>query len=182
VNGIRAANASAAWITANLIGFTIGGAIGGAVLRGTMQPYFGVLPPGIESVRILAARSCVAATIWGVLIGTAQWAALGRRLRADWWIPATCLGWALSGLIGGAISGTSLGLETTRPPAVGALGLVLEMVAGFLLSGLLPSALQWLLLRHRVDGAAWWPAASISGVSLGWVEPSWSCDGAWSTS
>jgi uncharacterized membrane protein YjfL (UPF0719 family) len=141
------------WVLANLLGFTIGGAIGGAVLRARMQPYFEVLPSGAEAARIVAVNLGASMTIFGALVGTAQWLALRSSLRAGWWLPATSLGWALSGIIVGALSGTTGRLETIDSRDVGALGLVVAAIAGFILIGLVPSTLQWLILRRQVDRA-----------------------------
>jgi hypothetical protein len=153
------------WMLANLIGFTIGGAIGGAVLRARLQPYFEVMPSGVDAARILAVSTGL--TIWSALIGTAQWVALRRSLRAGWWLPATCLGWALSGIVLGALSGVTGGWDTVVGPDVGLLGVVVAAVAGCILIGLVPSTLQWLVLRRQVDRAGWWPLASLGGFAVG---------------
>jgi hypothetical protein len=153
------------WVLANLIGFTLGGAIGGAVLRARLQPYFEVGTSGVDVARILAVSTGL--TIWSALIGTAQWVALRRSLRAGWWLPATCLGWALSGVIVGALSGVTRGWEAVAGPDVGLLGVVVAAVAGCIMIGLVPSSLQWLVLRRQVGRAGWWPLASLGGFAVG---------------
>jgi hypothetical protein len=155
------------WVLANLIGFTVGGAIGGAVLRARMQPYFEVMPPGADAARIVAANLGMTMTAFGALVGTAQWVVLRRSLRAGWWPLATCLGWAGSGLMMGGLSGMTGGVETSDSQQVGALSLVMVALAGCILIGLLPSTLQWLLLRRQVDRAGWWLLAGLGGFVAG---------------
>jgi hypothetical protein len=151
------------WVLANLIGF----AVGGAVLRASMQPYYEVLPPGAEAARIVAVNLSVAMTAFGALVATAQWVVLRRSLRTGWWPLATCLGWAGSGVIVGDLSGTTAGVETSDSQQLGALRLVAAAIAGCILIGLPPSTLQWLLLRRQVDRAGWWPLASLGGLVAG---------------
>jgi hypothetical protein len=153
------------WVLANLIGFTIGGAIGGAVLRAGMQPYFEVVTSGTKAARIVAVNLGLTMTIFGALVGMAQWLALRHRFRAGWWPAATCLGWALSGMLMGALSGMTFGLDTILNG--GALGVVVVAIAGFILIGLVPSTFQWLILRRAVDRAGWWPVASLGGFVVG---------------
>jgi hypothetical protein len=155
------------WVLANLIGFTVGGAIGGAVLRARLQPYFEVLPPGADAARIVAANLGMTMIVFGALVGTAQWVVLRRSLRAGWWPLATCLGWAGSGVIVGALSGTTAGVDTIDSQQVGALRLVAAALAGCILIGLLPGTLQRLVLRRQVDRAGWWPLASLGGLAAG---------------
>ncbi len=155
------------WVLANLIGFTIGGAIGGAVLRATMQSYFAVPLSGADAARVVAVNTGVGMTIWGALVGTAQWLALRRSLRAGWWLPATCLGWALSGVVTGALSGVTGQWDVVVGPDVGVLGVVVAAVAGCILIGLVPSTAQWLVLRRQVDRAGWWPVAGLGGFAVG---------------
>jgi hypothetical protein len=154
-------------VLVNLVGFTVGGAIGGAVLRARLQPYFEVVTSGAEAARIVAVNTGVGMTIWGALVGTAQWLALRRSLRAGWWLPATCLGWALSGIITGALSGVTGGWDSVVGPDVGPLGVVVAAVAGCILIGLAPGTLQWLVLRQQVGRAGWWPLASVGGFAVG---------------
>jgi hypothetical protein len=155
------------WMMANFVGFTIGGAIFGAVQRARMQPYFEVVTSGADAARILAANTGVSMTMFGALVGGAQWLALRRRVRAGWWLPATCLGWALSGVIVGALSGVTAGTVSTIGPDVGLLGFVVAAVAGCLVLGLLPGTLQWLVLRRQLDRVGWWPVVSLAGLVVG---------------
>jgi hypothetical protein len=57
------------WMMANFVGFTIGGAIFGAVQRARMQPYFEVVTSGADAARILAANTGVSMTMFGALVG-----------------------------------------------------------------------------------------------------------------
>ena len=90
------------------------------------------------------------------------WSARGGWL---WWVLASTVGWAVGGTVGVALGGElSMGLAVT-----GYLG----VAVGVTMTG----ALQWLVLRGQVGGAAWWMVASVVGaalvgilaVVLGWV-------------
>jgi hypothetical protein len=63
-------------------------------------------------------------TTSGALVGTAQSVALRRSLRGYWWLPATWLGWGLSGISVGACSAATAGLATTDSQEVAAAAIV----------------------------------------------------------
>jgi hypothetical protein len=154
-------------VLVNLIGFTAGGAIFGAVQRARLQPYFEVVTSAAEAARIEAATTGMTSTIFGAVIGTAQWLTLRRKFGAGWWIPATCLGWALSGVAGGVLSGVLGGRVSTIGPDVGWLVMIVVGVPVGVLIGLLPGTFQWLVLRRQVADAGWWPFVNLGGLLVG---------------
>jgi hypothetical protein len=157
------------WMLANFVGFAVGETVAGAVQRAWLQPYFEVVTSAAEAARIEALATGVTSTIFGVLIGTAQWLTLRRKFGAGWWIPATCLGWALGGVIGGVQSGVLGGRVSTIGPDVGWLITIVVGVPLGLLIGLLPGTFQWLLVRRQVAGAGWWPFVNLGGLLVGFV-------------
>ena len=90
------------------------------------------------------------------------WSARGGWL---WWVLASTVGWAVGGPVGVALGG---GL---------AMGIVVTGYVGMAVGVIAAGALQWLVLRRQVAGAAWWIVASVVGaalvgvlaVLLGWV-------------
>lgn len=90
------------------------------------------------------------------------WSARGRWL---WWVLASTVGWAVGGTVGVALGG---GL---------AMGIVVTGYVGMAVGVIAAGALQWLVLRRQVTGAAWWIVTSVVGaalvgilaVLLGWI-------------
>src|SRR5262245_40863035 len=149
------------WLVASFVGFAIGATVWGGVLRAIDGPYYGSNVSVMEAARIQAIGSGVTGIAFGLVIGTSQWYVLRRAIRADWWIPATCVGFALGGAISGFSSGGSTSTigpdEGPLPPPLGLLTIPLVIaVFGF---G------QWLILRRQVQGAGWWPL--VNAVALG---------------
>jgi hypothetical protein len=52
----------------------------------------------------------VAWAVTGVVLGTAQWAVLHKRVSFGWWLSANAVGWALAGVRGGALTGGGGGI------------------------------------------------------------------------
>ena len=104
------------WLALNIVGFAVGGAIYGGLQRARMQPYYEVVTSGSEAARLVAVNTGTGLAIFGALLGGWQWLALRADLRASWWLPATCLGWAVGGAAAGAISGVAAGSVTTIGP------------------------------------------------------------------
>jgi hypothetical protein len=162
------------WLVANIVGYTIGGAIGGGISGIGEQPYSEVVTSAAEGARILAINAGVSLGTFGALIGAAQWVALRSEIRhAGWWVPATTLGWATGGVIAGALSGTIGGAVTTIGADQGVAGFLLAAAVGILAIGFLPSAAQWFILHRQVRGAGWWilmsGASCLLGFSIGFA-------------
>lgn len=155
------------WVLANVIAFTLGGAVCGTLLRWMQQPYYTVVSSAGEAAGIVARTVGVSAAIFGAILGAAQWWAIRRHPAASWWLPATCLGWALSGVAGGALSGMAGGSVSTIGPASVPAGVLVAAAAASVLVGLLPGTPQWLVLRRHVDPAAWWPGLTLLGLAVG---------------
>ncbi|HEY7020566.1 MAG TPA: hypothetical protein VH349_05575 [Ktedonobacterales bacterium] len=162
------------WLVANVIGFTLGGAIGGGLSATGQRPYSGVVTSAAEGARILAINAGVALGIFGALIGVSQWVALRGEIRkAGWWILATTIGWVAGGVIAGALSGLIGGAVTTIGADRGVAGFLLAAGAGILAIGFLPSVAQWVILRRQTKGAGWWilvsGASCLLGFSIGFA-------------
>jgi hypothetical protein len=153
------------WALVNIIGFTSGVTLAGALIRIVEQPYSGVVTSAAEGARIQALNAGVAAAVFGGLLGTLQWVALRTAFhRVGWWIPATTLGYAGGAALAGALGGALGGAVTTVGADFGITGYLVATVVGILVAGLLPSALQWLVLRQQLNHAGWW--VLVSGGSL----------------
>lgn len=110
--------------------------------------------------------SLIQRLLWIVLIGlpgpaiaTMQWICLRRRIRkAGWWITVAVVGWYMV-----------LGLSALRSlPAVERFSAKFETTADIIsvcLLGAVMSLPQWLLLRQKFLGAAYW----IVARPLGWL-------------
>jgi hypothetical protein len=162
------------WLVANVVGFTLGGAIGGGLSATGQRPYSGVVTSAAEGASILAINAGIALGIFGALVGAAQWVALRGAIRqAGWWAPVTTLGWAAGGVIAGALSGAIGGAVTTVGADQGVAGFLLAAAVGILAIGFLPSLAQWPILRRRVRGAGWWilvrGASGLLGFSVGFA-------------
>jgi hypothetical protein len=86
---------------------------------------------------------------------------------ATWWLLATVLGWALSGVGIGILSGVAGGSLSTIGPASVPPGVYIAAIGAGVLVGLLPGAFQWLVLRRHVESAAWWPGWTLLGLTVG---------------
>ena len=151
------------WLLANFVGFAIGAALWGGVLRGLEQPYYESQISTMDAARIQAISSGVSWAIAGAVIGTAQWLVLRRLLRARWWIPATSVGFALGGIVSGFNAGGSV---STIGPDAGPLPPVVGVVLWPLVIYLVGSG-QWLILRREIDGPGWWPAVNGAAIIAG---------------
>jgi len=78
------------WLVANFLAFTVGGALAGGLLRFLEQPYYEKNVSAIEAAYVQASSLGLSETIFGAMLGTAQWLVLRRAFRAGWWMPATC--------------------------------------------------------------------------------------------
>jgi hypothetical protein len=156
------------WIPANLAGYGLGGALFGAVQASRLRHHFEVTTSAGQAARLLAVTTSTSLVLFGALVGTGQWLALRRHLRAGWWMPATCLGWAVTGLIVGTVSGVAFGTVSTIGPRLGVGGTVAAAVTNCIVVGLLPASAQWLILRRRVP-ARRWQLISLVGLALGLV-------------
>ena len=90
------------WVLANILGFTAGGAIAGAIARAMGQPHYGVVTS--RMTQCLATRTAgVALAVWGTARRSGAVARHPKRgeRRVGWWVPATCAGWALAGAVAG---------------------------------------------------------------------------------
>ena len=167
VRGQRAARLGLLWIGVNGLSFGLGGMCLGAVTRARSQQYFEVVTSAAEAVRIQAVNTGEALALFGALVGAAQWLALRRTPVRWWWIPATALGWSLTGITVGVVSGLTFGSVSTigpdRSPAVTAVG----ALAGSLLIGFLPGAFQWLSMPRHLRTGSRWPAITGLGLVLG---------------
>jgi hypothetical protein len=155
------------WVFANAMAFTAAGALGGSLLRSLQQPYYTVVTSTGRAVLVDMWTVGLAWTIFGVFLGAAQWWVIRGQGVARWWLPATVLGWALSGVGVGVLSGVAGGSVSTIGPASVPPGVFIAAAAGFVLVGLLPGTFQWLVLRRHVGSAAWWPGWTLLGLVAG---------------
>lgn len=87
----------------------------------------------------------------------------GQGARSfDWafwiqWVLACTAGWFLGGALGAGLATLLQGL-----PAMG--NTVGQLSVGFVMG-----AMQWLVLRRRLTGAAWWILVTGLGWTLGWL-------------
>ena len=93
--------------------------------------------------------------------------ALRRRRqlsRASWWPLATISGWALAGVVsgalpfGGAVTGSGFDL--------GLLGFVADAVVDVLAITFLCGFFQWLILRQQVERSGRWVWTTVGGTAL----------------
>ena len=164
------------WVVANFVAFTIGGLVGGGILRGIIGPWFGSDVSALEAARIQATGSGASTAIFWTLAGTAQWLVLRRAIRAAWWMPVTAVGATICGVIGGFSSG---GGTSHIGPVEGPVPLSLALLALPPLFVLLLGGGQWLILRREAENAGWWPvvnaaalgAAGFLGLSIAKLAP-----------
>lgn len=152
------------WLIANVIAFTVGGGLAGGVLRSLSQPYYESGVSALQAAAIQAVTVGASTTVWAFFTGVAQWLVLRRSFQAGWWIPATVLGWALSGMISGVLSGGSV---STIGPAQGPVPPILAVLVGYPVLVACLVGFQWLILRRAFEGAGLWPVATIAGMVVG---------------
>jgi hypothetical protein len=155
------------WVFANVVAFTAVGAIGGTLLRSLQQPYYANVSSMREAIGIQVWTQAVTWTIFGVLVGTAQWWAIRGHRPASWWLPATVLGWVVTGVGVGAVSGVAAGSISTIGPASVPPGVSITAVAAGILFGLFAGTPQWLVLRRHAETTAWWSALTLLGLIAG---------------
>src|SRR5215470_15292061 len=155
------------WVLANVIAFTAPGALGGGLIRSLQQPYYTVVSSMGEAVKIETWTGGLTWTIFGVFVGAVQWWVIRRHRVASLWLPATVVGWALTGLGVGALSGVAGGSVSTIGPATVPPWVSIAAAACGVLVGLLPGTAQWLLLRRHVESATWWPGLTLVGLAAG---------------
>jgi hypothetical protein len=153
-----------AWVVTNVIAFVVGGGLAGGLLRFLGQPYYGTAVSAIEAAYVQASSAGLSGAAFGAVLGTAQWLVLRRTFRADWWIPATCLGFALAGAVSGFLSGGSV---STIGPEDGPVPPILGMLIGLPLVLALFGGFQWLGLRRDVDAAGSWAFGNLGGILAG---------------
>ena len=155
------------WLIANLVACAIGLALWGGVVRTLNEPYYGSNVSALEAARLQATANGLGGFLLGVALGTAQWLVLRRAIRAGWWLPATCVGFAIAFTLVGFSSGGSVSTVGPRESPVPPL-LALFVIAP--LEILLPGAGQWLVLRRDCARVGWWPLVNIGAfVGAGFV-------------
>jgi hypothetical protein len=152
------------WLTMNFLAFVVGGGLAGGLVRFLEQPYYGTGVSAIEAAYIQASSLGVSGAIFGAVLGTMQWLVLRRAFGVGWWMPATCLGYALAGTIAGFLAG---GDVSTIGPDEGPVPPVVAALVGYPVTICVLGAFQWLVLRRDVDGAAWWPLGNLVGLFAG---------------
>jgi hypothetical protein len=152
------------WLTVNFFAFIVGGGLAGGLLRFLEQPYYETGVSAIDAAYIQASSLGVSAAIFGAVLGTMQWLVLRRAFRAGWWMPATCLGYALAGAIAGFLAG---GDVSTIGPDEGPVPPVAAALVGYPLTISVLGGFQWLVLRQDVDRAARWPLGNLIGLFAG---------------
>jgi len=155
------------WVIVNVVGFTVGSAVCGTLLRWMQQPYYTVVSSAGEAAGILAWTVGVSTAIFGAILGASQLWVIRGHAAASWWLPATCLGWAVTGVAVGALSGVAGGAVSTIGPRSVSTGVLVAAAASGVLVGLFPGTPQWLVLRHHVEPAAWWPGLTLLGLAVG---------------
>jgi hypothetical protein len=160
-------NARRLWTVANLLGFAAAGAVFGAVQRLHSQQYYGVVVTAPDAVRIEAVNVAESLTLFGALIGIAQWLVLRRSGYSAWWAPVTVAGWSLTGAVVGAISGFAFGSISSIGPhrSMGVMVVAAAIVA--LVVAFLPSGAQWFVFRRRMPGVERWPLVNLAGLMAG---------------
>ena len=128
------------WPLAILIGFPIGGYIADLTMD------------GVDSV----ASALVEGLIAGVIVGTAEWFALRRRV--SWlWIPATCAGMAVGLTVGAAL--VDYGIDRADLLLMGAVtGFSVGIFQAFILAR----------AGYSISSASLWTVANSPAWALGW--------------
>ena len=97
-------------------------------------------------------------------LAVASWPHRGqRRSLYVLWALSHPVGWGLLPLITWALHRHDLDVFLTNESM--SLGMFDELPS-FVVSGVVLGVAQWLLLRHTIDRAAWWVAATVIGWSL----------------
>ena len=155
------------WLLRSIVGL-----LGGAIAGGLVGLPVGLVAWGLDNSSY-AFLWMIAMPVLGVVlgggigIGVAHWRVLRveRIRRAGWWVLAHTLRWGAGTAVGVAV-GVAVGLSVgfyTHYRWAAAVGLFV----GFTVAGLVGGALQWLVLRGQVPGAARWVLASTIGYALG---------------
>jgi hypothetical protein len=100
----------------------------------------------------------------GAIVGLVQWFILqGWVKQAGWWVPATAVGVALAGVVGGV----KVWVEILRPESdqVPYVALTVSSLENMIVGGVIPGIVQWLALRQWVYRAGWW----IAGSAVAWA-------------
>jgi hypothetical protein len=163
-NGGVASNPIRLWLLAHFVAFTVGGYLGGGVLRALEQPNYGRAISAVDAGFVQGGSLAVSMAIFGAIVGTAQWLVLRRSLRTGWWAPATSVGWGLGGTLMGFTAGGSMsGIGPDEGPISPILTTLVVPPVVVVLLGLV----QWLILRREFVGAGVWPLVNITGLFLG---------------
>lgn len=94
----------------------------------------------------------------GAVAGLSQWFSLRSILpRAGWWILATAIGW-MSGY---------LSTIFITPSESGDFPFAAVALTPWLAIGLFTGFCQWIILRHRYQGAGWWVLVTAAAVVIG---------------
>ena len=161
--GALASNLFRPWLLAHFVAFTIGGILGGGVLRALEQPYYERVTSALDAGLVQGGSLAACMTIFGAIVGTAQWLVLRPTLRDGWWVPATAIGWGMSGFLMGFTAGGSV---SSIGPAEGPIPPLLATLVVPPLVVVLVGFGPWLILRREFSGAGWWPAVNIVGLVL----------------
>jgi hypothetical protein len=137
----------ALWIAATTFGWALAGFAGLPIGRGVFEQGVNEVFSGVITMGLLG-------MLIGAMIGASQWMYLRWRIReANWWIPATALGWGI-------------GLP---------LALLLNLLSGLGLSVILYGVIiggavgcgQWLFLKRWTTSAGRWIMISVVALPLG---------------
>ena len=106
------------------------------------------------------------AVVFGVLLGTAQWMLLHKRVpRAGQWVWATAVGWIVCAFVN--LGAGRIVPQFGNPSRVPA-GYYLSMAVISVLWGTMIGTAQWMFLRERVHRASRWVWATAMGWGVGW--------------
>jgi hypothetical protein len=127
------------WVVATIVGWAIGFFVCEAI------------KPFLYDITHLGGDGLVI----GAGIGIAQGLVLRKQLAPmGWWVLVSVLGFGLGKFLGEALA--------QGMPAVVGSGLTGAVI------GASVGVAQWLVLRGKVTGAAWWLAANVAGWAIGW--------------
>ncbi len=140
------------WVVATTVGWVAGLGVG-QVVSGVVS--------GIMS-----------AVMFGIVVGVLQWLVLRRQMaRAGWWVVASVVGWLVGWLVawggfgivsgGGFVGGGFVGEVVSE-----AVGWVVVVGLGPVVSVFVVGVLQWLVLRRQVARAGWWVVANVVGLGV----------------